>query len=143
MGGQFFFSLKLELDPILGKDFLVFTFPVKNSKKYGELMESEKQVIQTFKKLFEGKTLTELSDLTNIQRTRLFRVLNGAELKLKEAQSINKLIYGKVGDGFSRMFYKTMGLEIIFGEGSKENSTREKNKRELAYLYYLTEGKER
>ena len=123
------------------KIFSFFFFTCKELlKKYGVLMQSEKQVIQTFKKLFDGKTLTELSDLTNIQRTRLFRVLNGAELKLKEAQSLNKLIYGKVGEGFSRLFYQTIGFDIIFGEDKKQYNTREKNKRELAYLYYLTEG---
>ena len=101
-------------------------------------MQSEKQVVETFKKLFKGNTLTELSELTNIQRTRLFRLLNGAELKLKEAQKMNRLIFNKVGGDYSRSFYESMSANLFFGKNKNDNSSQKKHKRELAYLYFLT-----
>lgn len=55
-------------------------------------MQLQKTILITFKRHYPTLTLNESSKLLNINRTRLFRILNGAEMKISEYESFEKSI---------------------------------------------------
>ena len=52
----------------------------------------QKNTIDTFIKTIGKKTLTEYSKIINIERTRLFRLFNGAEMKLSEFEKFQQCL---------------------------------------------------
>ena len=101
-------------------------------------MNSEEKIIKTFRRIYSKESLAELAKLTSIQKTRVFRILNGADLRWKEAEVLNQLIKKKIGDGYSDFFY-----DFVLGGDNRVNartkSRREIEKRDLSCVYFLTE----
>lgn len=52
-------------------------------------------IIRRFRSAFPDKTLRAISEETGIQQTRVFRVFNGAEMKLKEYEAFEKVLSKK------------------------------------------------
>ena len=105
-------------------------------------MKSEEKIVKTFRRVYSKESLAELAALTNIQKTRVFRILNRADLKWKEAEILNLLIKKKFGTNFSDFFYDfIIGGSDSFNE-QKVNS-REIEKRNLSYFYFLTEDRKK
>lgn len=52
----------------------------------------QKKVLDQFMSLYEKPTLALMSQMTGIQQTRCFRILNGAELKYSEYLKLKELI---------------------------------------------------
>lgn len=50
------------------------------------------QIISQYKSKFPKHTLKEISTATNIQNTRVFRIMNGSEMKISEYESFQKCI---------------------------------------------------
>ena len=48
-------------------------------------------IIQNYRKIYPDHTLKEISNLTGIQLTRVFRILNGSEMKLSEYSAFTKI----------------------------------------------------
>lgn len=55
-------------------------------------MDMQKDLIQKIRKKYDNPTYKELSALTGIQLTRVFRVFNGYEMKLTEYMKLNALV---------------------------------------------------
>ena len=107
-------------------------------------MAREERIVKTFKKFYRGHSLAQLSSLTKIQKTRMFRIMNGAELKWKEAEVLNLLISKKTGGDFSNFFYDFIlnkkGAELETSRAGSFCETRIIEKRNMSYLYFLSKG---
>ncbi|MEX0798835.1 MAG: hypothetical protein WEB87_02765 [Bacteriovoracaceae bacterium] len=68
-------------------------------------MNYQNSIINKYKKAFPGRTLKVISQETGIQMTRVFRLFNGAEMKLKEYEAFEaSLRKGSLSDStFSLM----------------------------------------
>lgn len=55
-------------------------------------MDIQNELLQRFKKLYGNPTYKEVSSLTGIQMTRVFRIFNGMEMKLSEYLVVKSLI---------------------------------------------------
>jgi predicted transcriptional regulator len=55
-------------------------------------MTLQRQILREYKEIFPHQTLKQISEETGIQITRVFRIFNGQEMKLKEYEAI----YNKV-----------------------------------------------
>lgn len=60
--------------------------------KTGEDMDLQKSIIADFKQTYPEVTLKKASELLGIQITRVFRLLNGHEMKLKEYEKFQSLL---------------------------------------------------
>ncbi len=49
-------------------------------------------VIERFISIIGKKTFSEYADITGIERTRIFRLFNGAEMKISEYEKINNVV---------------------------------------------------
>ena len=68
-------------------------------------MELQKTILNQYMLLNNKPTLKRISEDTGIQLTRIFRLLNGSTMKLKEFEVFNKKVKEKMG--------LTDGLEAI------------------------------
>lgn len=64
-------------------------------------MSLQKNIIITYKNLFPTETLKTTSKKTGIQQTRVFRIFNGAEMKLSEYEVFENIIKQSQGVGFN------------------------------------------
>lgn len=55
----------------------------------------QKELLEDFKQKYQGHTLKQFAKLTGIERTRIFRLFNGQEIKISEWERIRKLTYGE------------------------------------------------
>ena len=55
-------------------------------------MSYQKSILKKYKATYPKKTLKEISEETGIQMTRVFRIFNGAEMKINEFESFEKSI---------------------------------------------------
>lgn len=55
----------------------------------------QRELLQDFKNKFGKKTLKQFAEITGIERTRVFRIFNGQEMKIGEWDRIRKLTYGE------------------------------------------------
>lgn len=55
-------------------------------------MNYQESIIKSFKETFPHKTLKTISAETGIQMTRVFRIFNGAEMKLKEYEAFERIL---------------------------------------------------
>ncbi len=62
-------------------------------------MELQKRIIEQYLKLNPNITLRKISSDTGIQMTRVFRIINGSELKLQEYEIFRKKVTEKLGLG--------------------------------------------
>lgn len=85
----------------------------------GELMnELEKQTIETFVEVAGKLTITEYGKLSGIERTRFFRLIHGADMKVKEFVSLQAYIKKQRGEAID--WSQIMGditLEKEVGKG--------------------------
>lgn len=49
-------------------------------------------VIERFIKIIGKRTFSEYAEITGIERTRIFRLFNGAEMKISEYEKINNVV---------------------------------------------------
>lgn len=61
-------------------------------------MSLQIKTIQKYKLLFPQETLREVSARTGIQITRVFRILNGKQMKLKEFEAFENAIVSKIAE---------------------------------------------
>jgi hypothetical protein len=54
-------------------------------------MHLQKNVLETYQKLYGPVTIRKMADHTGIQMTRVFRLMNGHEMKLSEYEVFNHL----------------------------------------------------
>lgn len=79
----------------------------------------QKEVLTQFNSLYPKITLKEVSQKTGIQVTRIFRIFNGAEMKVSELEAFQKLIYEKLGtnlqdfQALTKKFYLSSSKEEI------------------------------
>lgn len=52
----------------------------------------QEKTLAKYKSIYPNHTLKEISKVTNIQVTRVFRIFNGSEMKLKELESFQNAI---------------------------------------------------
>ena len=55
-------------------------------------MNLQETVLTKFKAAYPGLSLKEVAELTGIQVTRVFRIFNGSEMKLKEFEVLEKIL---------------------------------------------------
>lgn len=58
----------------------------------GGTMDLQKAVLEQYKHAYPKDTLKEISSKTNIQITRVFRLLNGSEMKISEYAAFEKCL---------------------------------------------------
>ena len=56
------------------------------------MTKTQKKLISTYRSIFPKETYKTTALRTQIQQTRLFRIFNGAEIKLSEFEILNQLI---------------------------------------------------
>lgn len=56
------------------------------------MTKTQEKLIEKFKSLAGKKTFTEYADITGIERTRLFRLFNGADMKMSEYEKIKAFL---------------------------------------------------
>jgi hypothetical protein len=59
-------------------------------------MELQNQILRHFLELSDNTTLKHISTETGIQITRVFRLLNGSEMKISEYEIFKKLVLEKL-----------------------------------------------
>lgn len=52
----------------------------------------QKKTLEQFMKIMGKKTFQQYADITGIEKTRIFRLVNGAEMKLKEFEVFQAVI---------------------------------------------------
>lgn len=62
-------------------------------------LDVQKKMLKSFMESYGSPTLKKASQLTGIQMTRLFRILNGYEMRLGEYLMLEKLIHQRQGIG--------------------------------------------
>lgn len=55
-------------------------------------MQTQEALVKRYKEIYPKDTFQKISEKTGIQITRVFRIFNGSEMKLKEYQSLEVLI---------------------------------------------------
>ena len=55
-------------------------------------MNYQESILKRYKETFPKHTLKNISEETGIQMTRVFRLLNGAEMKLKEYEEFERIL---------------------------------------------------
>lgn len=55
-------------------------------------MNLQKKILQDYREVFGQKTFREISDMTGIQQTRVFRLFNGSAMKLSEYEVFQQMI---------------------------------------------------
>lgn len=63
-------------------------------------MSLQSRVLNEYRQKFPNHTLREISALTGIQLTRVFRLMNGAGMKLEEFEQFSEAIGQKAEIGF-------------------------------------------
>ena len=61
-------------------------------------MSLQKSIIKQYKEIYPKDKLKDISDKTGIQITRIFRILNGSEMKLKEYEVFDQIINSKTNN---------------------------------------------
>lgn len=68
-------------------------------------MNYQQKVIRNYQNLFPNLKLREISDQTGIQMTRVFRIFNGAEMKITEYEIFEKIVREeKLDTSYSEIF---------------------------------------
>ncbi|MAW06857.1 MAG: hypothetical protein CME61_01095 [Halobacteriovoraceae bacterium] len=106
----------------------------------GGKLNQEEKIMKTFREVYKNQTFQSLSLITGIQKTRLFRIINGAELKFKEFEVISSLVSEKLGRGYSDYFYKQLNFAPKVNNAFYDKMTREKMKSEMAQVYLIKNG---
>jgi hypothetical protein len=77
-------------------------------------MELQKTILKQYLVLNQDPTLREISRITGIQQTRVFRLLNGSEMKLSEYEVFHQHVKEKLGAASK--------LEVLAGKCSQNLS---------------------
>ena len=85
-------------------------------------MRLQNNVIACYKELFPKDTLKDISTKTGIQVTRIFRILNGHDMKLPEYECFQKACFRNVSDNlFAKLFtYATKCTENLTARQIKD-----------------------
>ncbi len=84
-------------------------------------MNKQKQIINEYQALYPHHTLRKMSEQTGIQMTRIFRVINGQEMKLSEYEAFRKAINIKVYRNDNDFFELLQeSLELLSAESLNE-----------------------
>ena len=93
-------------------------------------MQIQKETIQEFLELYDRPTLSQIFDMTGIQKTRFFRITNGMEMRLAEYVILKSLIdqkkvkHGKLRNLIELCLQEMNPAEIDKIEQSLEKSLR-------------------
>lgn len=80
-------------------------------------MDLQMRVINRYFKIFGKKTLKEISTHTGIQITRVFRILNGSEMKLSEFSVFYSLVNAKLGTA-GELIESAMESRFLLSDGA-------------------------
>lgn len=58
----------------------------------------QENIIKEFRDTFKGMTLNDLTKICHIERTRLFRIFNGYEMKLSEYEKMKSCLTSELGN---------------------------------------------
>jgi hypothetical protein len=61
-------------------------------------MSLQKSIIKQYKEIYPKDKLKDISAKTGIQITRIFRILNGSEMKLKEYEVFDEIVNSKTNN---------------------------------------------
>lgn len=87
----------------------------------GEQMQLQNTILTTFKNHYPNHTLNQSAKLLKINRTRLFRLFNGSEMKISEYESFEKAILQAQGAGTLDLLTKTKEcLKVLKPEKLKQ-----------------------
>ena len=81
----------------------------------------QKIILNEFKKVFGDKSYRSISKITGIQNTRVFRIFNGSEMRVSEAEIFLELISRKDKDQFSKVFYKVYYPDSVSAPDSERS----------------------
>ena len=96
------------------------------------MVNMQKEIIKKFQATAGERTFSEYADISGIERTRIFRLFNGAEMKLSEYEKLNEYIATK-SKAVDPNFLESMGE--ISGSNLKSNfELAMKRKLELSRL---------
>lgn len=74
----------------------------------GDPMNLQTRILADYREVYPNHTLREISRKTEIQLTRIFRLLNGAPMKLAEYERFHELIHAcKAGESQQDSFQRT------------------------------------
>ena len=103
-------------------------------------MQSQNYILNQYKSLYPNSTLRSISERTNIQQTRVFRILNGQEMKLSEYESFKSAINKKFTDNHPDLYFsmveelKSLNLIQIKDIRNKISIYKKNNLIESAYF---------
>ena len=99
-------------------------------------MQLQQTVIKKYIELFPDQTLRKISEQTGIQQTRVFRILNGQEMKLAEYEKFREAIVSK---GIPASF--EFNTNIISSLKKLSGQQLESLSREIQYMIGINELK--
>jgi uncharacterized protein YbcI len=73
----------------------------------------QQELILSFKKNYPNKTLKQVSELTGINLTRVFRIFNGNEMKISEFTIFNELVEKKTQKNFNSQIIQDLNKLIL------------------------------
>jgi len=81
----------------------------------GETMMSQQEILDVYVTMFNKPTLKKTSELTGIQITRVFRIMNGSVMSITEYQAFYNLINAKKENSSLRALIEK-GLMLLSGD---------------------------
>lgn len=97
-------------------------------------MQLQNAVLKKYQELYPDQTLREISKKTGIQQTRVFRILNGHEMRISEYEKFRNIIVANSSECDPDSFF-----EIY--EDLKKLSTTQFNQVENEIKYFLSLNK--
>lgn len=85
-------------------------------------MNYQEKILKHYHDIFPNMKLREISEQTGIQMTRVFRILNGSEMKISEFEKFERVINNKTQNGSHSQIFKNFRnyLELLSSEKLKK-----------------------
>ena len=100
-------------------------------------MKLQNRVLKKYRLYFPNDTLRDVSEKTNIQLTRVFRLFNGKPMKVQELEAFEVAIEEKINGNTLHKRFKELVEEAHFTFGSKDlEMVAELIERRLALCHY-------
>ena len=82
-------------------------------------MNSQKQILAKFRQIVGNKTLDQCAKITGIERTRFFRLQQGAEMRISEYEKVLRIIH-QFEENWSPTRIKAKDFDESGGEMGRE-----------------------
>lgn len=77
------------------------------------MSDEQTKLLTRFKEIYKNPTYKEMSDISNINLTRIFRLNNGFEMKMSEYLKIKKCIDDKIAQSSNVQFVFNQCIENL------------------------------